>query len=583
MRLQIAESLNVYEMDFYNDWLNGSLYAYLLKYRKIKSDEKFCGDGNGDTGNKIINTNTGPHDDDFNNKIKDGESVKVDEGLVVSYNDELFYKPITKDNDLLYATDIYNLGSVFDCDWQGMPNIHNQLSPTTYQFPELEQTDILFELECIGGVKVTEENATNINRMCEIGVDLDDDLDIDENDLEGSIIRNNLITLNTEKYKYTSVKDITTDFSSTYYSDYRDYRNLNNLYQSMGNSFFFYFGPSPNKSSINLMNSKYFTQCTVPLPNIIEVVGIVTDVTTIEGEDGAITLIVKGGTPDYTYEWTDTTGTIISIDKDLTGLTAGIYTVTVTDDDGRTNEVRFGVTGIKPVQIRVTHRDSLPNVDGIIYINSITGGRGPYSLHITGGNVTTNLYEGLTSGINIEGLSNATYSLFASDSDGRVSPTSAITITELSSPSIINVESIRPSCVESFDGVISFDISGGLAPYTISLVGSSGSLSLSNFNDNLGSGDYILTVTDSYNQTTSPQVITIPPSLELVLTVVNPTNYSMLLNNTRNGDEYEVYNGETYIETITATGTSISYTDTSMLGGTYTMVGIACDSNPVTI
>jgi hypothetical protein len=34
----------------------------------------------------------------------------------------------------MFATEIVNLGSVFDCDWQGIPKI-SDLIPTTYKIP----------------------------------------------------------------------------------------------------------------------------------------------------------------------------------------------------------------------------------------------------------------------------------------------------------------------------------------------------------------------------------------------------------------------------------------------------------------
>jgi hypothetical protein len=45
---------------------------------------------------------------------------------------------------------------------------------------------------------------------------------------------------------------------------------------------------------------------------------------------GAITLTVQGGTAPFTYQWTGPNG-FASATKDITGLTAGVYTVTATD------------------------------------------------------------------------------------------------------------------------------------------------------------------------------------------------------------------------------------------------------------
>jgi len=259
MKQQIAEQLNVYEMDFYNDWLNGSLYSYLLKYKKKDDDEKYCGDGNGDD-NWLINTNT-----HLEHVSSSPQTVNIDEGLIASFENELYYKPLSIDKqNLLYATDIYNLGSIFDCDWQGKGRVVNELIPTTYEFPDFTASSLLFDLKCVEGVKFTEAETqpNNIKRMCEIGVDVEDDTDntINEEDIN-LLIRNKLIKLNNSNFFNTPVSNIDSLFDSVDYNDYRNFVNKNNFWQSFGNSFYFYFGTIPNKTAIELMNSKYFTTC----------------------------------------------------------------------------------------------------------------------------------------------------------------------------------------------------------------------------------------------------------------------------------------------------------------------------------
>jgi hypothetical protein len=63
--------------------------------------------------------------------------------------------------------------------------------------------------------------------------------------------------------------------------------------------------------------------CSIP----IEVTAVVTDET--QGNDAAIDITVTGGTSPYTYSWDNGATT-----EDLTALTAGSYTVTITDANG---------------------------------------------------------------------------------------------------------------------------------------------------------------------------------------------------------------------------------------------------------
>lgn len=57
---------------------------------------------------------------------------------------------------------------------------------------------------------------------------------------------------------------------------------------------------------------------------------VVTDVSGYGGSNGAATVTPGGGTPGYTYSWSPAGGTAAT----ASGLTAGMYTVTVTDANG---------------------------------------------------------------------------------------------------------------------------------------------------------------------------------------------------------------------------------------------------------
>ncbi|MFH1320785.1 MAG: T9SS type A sorting domain-containing protein, partial [Bacteroidota bacterium] len=67
-------------------------------------------------------------------------------------------------------------------------------------------------------------------------------------------------------------------------------------------------------------------------PSILEIDTIsVTDVTVYGGSDGAIDIVVSGGTAPYTYLWDDLS---TNTTEDISSLTAGTYTLIVTDTNG---------------------------------------------------------------------------------------------------------------------------------------------------------------------------------------------------------------------------------------------------------
>jgi hypothetical protein len=69
-------------------------------------------------------------------------------------------------------------------------------------------------------------------------------------------------------------------------------------------------------------------------------------------DDGAIALVVTGGTVDYTYAWTKSSGTFPArTTEDISGLEIGEYTVTVTDANSCTATATVTVGAPTPLVI----------------------------------------------------------------------------------------------------------------------------------------------------------------------------------------------------------------------------------------
>ena len=200
------------------------------------------------------------------------------------------------------------------------------------------------------------------------------------------------------------------------------------------------------------------------------------------GTDGSITSTgIAGGTPPYTFSWTGTAQTT----ENITGLGAGDYTLTVTDDLGCTEVFPTVTLGEpSPIFIAETHNDVSCNGDddGSIDI-TVSGGSGGFSfLWIPGGSTgedTTNLSPGI-------------YEVFVTDAAGCEDSLEI----EILEPSVLTLTSNSndASCNTLCDGDATVTPSGGTPGYTYAWTPnvSSGPTATG-----LCAGDYDVIVTDS--------------------------------------------------------------------------------------
>lgn len=88
------------------------------------------------------------------------------------------------------------------------------------------------------------------------------------------------------------------------------------------------------------------------------------------------------GTPPYAYAWSDNSGV-----PQLNGLTAGIYSVTVTDSHGCTSTSSVTLTEPLPMQYQITTEDILcfGQQNGDVIISNTTGGVQPWSTSLNSG------------------------------------------------------------------------------------------------------------------------------------------------------------------------------------------------------
>ncbi|MEE1898540.1 SprB repeat-containing protein, partial [Flavobacterium rakeshii] len=239
------------------------------------------------------------------------------------------------------------------------------------------------------------------------------------------------------------------------------------------------------------------------------------------GEDtGVASVTVSGGVAPYTYAWSNGETTAA-----ITGLTAGTYTVDVTDTNGCTLTRSFDIQ--QPTALNATSSQVNVLCNGASTGEAsvaMTGGIPPYS-YLWDDGQTTPTATGLFAGA---------HSVFVTDANG-CTLTQSITITEpaalVSTP---NTTQSNVLCNGGTSGNATIVVEGGIAPY--SYLWSNGQTTLTA--TGLVAGTYTVTVTDANGCTltqdfdiTEPAALTSTPSQTNIICNGNATGTASVVIN----------------------------------------------------
>src|SRR5690554_3826363 len=274
------------------------------------------------------------------------------------------------------------------------------------------------------------------------------------------------------------------------------------------------------------------------------------DVSVNGGNDGSASVIASGGTLPYTYSWSPSGGNTDT----ASNLTAGTYTVTITDAGGCTNTETFVITEPQPLTIHLVSQTDVScngNNDGEIIVN-VTGDHPPFTYVWTPGvgNATT-----------APNLSAGNYTLAVTDAIGETT-TRTFTITE---PDLMVASvntTVNVSCYAYNDGSATATVTGGTTPYTYTWSnGETGAVAV-----NLPAGNHSVVVTDA-NGCKAQQTFTIDQPTPITISTVSLTDVSC--NGMADGTITIAVNGGfppyTYSWSNGQTGTSL----TNLSGGNY--------------
>jgi len=229
---------------------------------------------------------------------------------------------------------------------------------------------------------------------------------------------------------------------------------------------------------------------------------------------GEINIDVFGIVGNLSSDWTGPDG-FSSTDANISGLQAGTYCVTVTDDLGCEGDTCITLTEPEPLQALLTGQNVSCSglTDGAVSAQ-ILGGVPIYNITWTGPNGFT------SNGSEISGLETGTYCANVTDFNGCNTQT-CIDITE---PNPINIDLTSPEisgvnilCFGDNTGSIDAETTGGTEPYTFSWTGPNGYSSSDEDIANLFVGEYCLTITD-VNNCEVTTCITLTEGPELIFT-----------------------------------------------------------------
>ncbi|MFD2603433.1 T9SS type A sorting domain-containing protein [Flavobacterium suzhouense] len=226
---------------------------------------------------------------------------------------------------------------------------------------------------------------------------------------------------------------------------------------------------------------------------------VVTNIACFGGNTGSINLTPTGGTGPYTYDWG---GGITT--EDRTGLTAGNYSVTITDANSCTKVINVTITqpssAVSGTTV-VTNVSCFGGNNGTINLTP-TGGTGPYTYNWVGG-ATTEDRTSLTAG---------SYSVTITDANGCTGTISGITVTQPTSTVSGTTVVTNVACNGGTTGAINLTPTGGTGPYTYNWGGGF----TAEDRTGLAAGNYSVTITDANSCTGTVNVtITQPTSLNL--------------------------------------------------------------------
>lgn len=256
--------------------------------------------------------------------------------------------------------------------------------------------------------------------------------------------------------------------------------------------------------SISCTNDKSFTVNDISCTLTTSITDS-SDITCYGFMDGTAEVTASGGTAPYQYSWSNGETT-----TKITGLDAGDYSVTVTDNDGCLSIADVSISEPDSIKVKSTlsHLSCYNDLSGSISL-IITGGIVPYATSWSNGETT----ETITS------LDAGTYKVTIIDNNA-CSVIDSFTLTE---PDSLVLEYIVTDASEGSNGAIDLTVSGGTTPYEFNWSNDESTEDITS----LAAGIYFVQVSDANNCTAADTMAVKDPdcTLDILITYTMVTCY----------------------------------------------------------
>jgi hypothetical protein len=231
---------------------------------------------------------------------------------------------------------------------------------------------------------------------------------------------------------------------------------------------------------------------------------------TCGNDNGSVNLTVTGGTASYTFAWSNGATT-----EDLTNLSAGTYSVIVTDGNGCTATASATVNDIGGPSASITAQTDVAcfgNATGSATV-TVSGGTPEYSyLWDDPATQTTATANGLVAG---------TYIVTVTDDNGCIA-TAQVIISQPTAITLLTASTVNPTCYGD-TGTITLLASGGTGALSYTIGSETNNTGV--FNRTSGSYTYNITDENGCGPLTGSIMVTDPDQIVLVSEAVTDPHY----------------------------------------------------------